>query len=75
MLTHIEPAVAATKFAGKRTSKDKKLVQAVATTNAKLTARTILARSAVLKQMADNKEIIVAAAMNDIEPGRVSFLA
>jgi carbonic anhydrase len=75
MLTHIEPAVAATKLSGKRTSKDKKLVQAVADTNAKLTARAIIARSLVLKQMADNKEIIVAAAMHDIETGRVSFFA
>jgi carbonic anhydrase len=73
MLSHIEPAVAATKFAGKRTSKDKKLVQAVADTNARLEARTILARSPVLQQMADKKEIVVAAAMHDLETGRVSF--
>jgi carbonic anhydrase len=73
MLSHIEPAVAATKFAGKRTSKDKKLVQAVADTNAQLTARMILSRSAVLKEMADKKEIVIAAAMHDIETGRVSF--
>lgn len=73
MLSHIEPAVAATKFAGKRTSKDKKLVQAVADTNAQLAARTILRRSPVLKEMADKKEIVVAAAMHNIETGRVSF--
>ena len=73
MLSHIEPAVAATKFEGKRTSKDKKLVQAVADTNAQLAARMILSRSPVLKEMADKKEIVVAAAMHDIETGRVSF--
>jgi carbonic anhydrase len=73
MLSHIEPAVAATKFSGKRTSKDKKLVQAVADTNAQLTARMILSRSPVLKEMADKKEIVIAAAMHDIETGRVSF--
>ena len=72
-LSHIEPAVTATKFAGKRTSKDKKLVQAVADTNAQLAARMILSRSPVLKEMADKKEIVVAAAMHDIETGRVSF--
>jgi carbonic anhydrase len=71
--SHIEPAVTATKFAGKRTSKDKKLVQAVADTNAQLAARMILGRSPVLKEMADKKEIVVAAAMHDIETGRVSF--
>jgi carbonic anhydrase len=73
LLSHIEPAVAATKFAGKRTSKDKKLVQAVADTNAQLAARMIFSRSPVLKEMADKKEIVVAAAMHDIETGRVSF--
>jgi len=73
MLSHLEPAVAATKFAGKRTSKDKKLVQAVADTNAQLAARMILGRSPVLKEMADKKEIVVAAAMHDLETGRVSF--
>jgi carbonic anhydrase len=73
MLSHIEPAVAATKFAGKRTSKDKKLVQAVADTNAQLATRMILSRSPILKEMADKKEILVAAAMHDIETGRVSF--
>jgi carbonic anhydrase len=72
-LSHIEPAVTATKFAGKRTSKDKKLVQAVADTNAQLAARMILGRSPVLKEMADKKEIVVTAAMHDIETGRVSF--
>ena len=73
MLSHIEPAVAATKFAGKRTSKDKKLVQAVADSNAQMAARVILDRSPVLKEMADKKEIVVAAAMHDLENGRVSF--
>jgi carbonic anhydrase len=73
MLSHIEPAVAATKLAGKRTSEDKKLVQAVADTNAQLAARMIFSRSPVLKEMADKKEIVVAAAMHDVETGRVSF--
>jgi carbonic anhydrase len=73
MLSHIEPAVAATKFEGKRTSKDKKLVQAVADTNARLAARMILSRSPVLKEMVDKKQIVIAAAMNDIETGRVTF--
>jgi len=73
MLSHIEPAVAATEFEGKRTSKDKKLVQAVADMNAKLAAGMILSRSPVLKEMADKKEIVVAAAMHNIETGRVSF--
>lgn len=73
VLSHIEPAVAATKFTGKRTSKDPKLVQAVADTNARLAARMILDRSAVLKEMAAKQEIVVAAAMHNLETGRVTF--
>jgi carbonic anhydrase len=73
MLSHIEPAVTATKIAGERTSKDEKLVQAVADTNAQLAARMILSRSPVLKEMAGKREIVVAAAMHDLETGRVSF--
>jgi carbonic anhydrase len=75
MLSHIEPAVAATKFAGKRPAKDKKLVQAVADTNAQHAALMILSRSPVLKEMVDKKQIVIAAAMHDIETGRVSFFA
>jgi carbonic anhydrase len=73
MLKHIEPAVAATKIEGKRTSKDKKLVQAVSDTNARMAARMVLTRSPVLKEMADKKEIIVVAAMHDLETGKVSL--
>jgi carbonic anhydrase len=73
MLRHFEPAVAATKFEGKRTSKDKKLVQAVADTHAQLAARVILSRSPVLKEMADKKEIVIASAMHDVATGRVVF--
>jgi carbonic anhydrase len=75
MLSHIEPAVAATKFEGKRTSKDKKLVQAVADTNARLAARMILDRSPVLKELADKKEIVVVAAMHNVGTGQVSFFS
>src|SRR5215510_1125625 len=42
-----------TRSRAKRTSKDKKLVQAVADMNAKLAAQMILGRSPVLKEMAD----------------------
>jgi hypothetical protein len=33
----------------------------------------ILSRSPVLKEMVDKKQIVIAAAMHDIETGRVSF--
>ncbi|MBX9925288.1 MAG: hypothetical protein K2Y05_02925 [Hyphomicrobiaceae bacterium] len=73
MLKNIEPAVAAVKIDGERTSKDKKLVQKVADANAKLTAAAILERSAVLKDMADTGEIKIVAAMHDIATGKVTF--
>ncbi len=73
MLKKIEPAIAATKIEGERSSKDKKLVQAVADTNAKLAAQMILDQSPVLKEMADKKEIAVVAAMHDISTGLVTF--
>jgi carbonic anhydrase len=75
MLKNFEPAVAATKIEGERTSKDKKLVQAVADTNAKLAAKLILDRSPVLKEMADTKQIVVVAAMHDLTTGKVAFFS
>jgi carbonic anhydrase len=73
MLKKIEPAIAATKIEGERNSKNKKLVQLVADTNAKLTAQMILDQSPVLKEMADKKEIAVVAAMHDVSTGKVTF--
>ena len=73
MLKNIEPAITATKIDGERSSKDKKLVQAVADTNVKLAAKLILDRSPILKEMAGNKEIVVAAAMHDLATGKITF--
>ena len=73
MLKNIEPAITATKIDGERSSKDRKLVQAVADTNAKLAAKLILDRSPILKELAGKREIIVAAAMHDLATGKVTF--
>ena len=75
MLKNFDPAVAAAKTDGERTSKNKKLVQEVADQNAKLTAQLILARSSVLKEMADKKQIAVVAAMHDLTTGKVTFFS
>ena len=75
MLKNFDPAVAVTKIEGERSSKNKKLVQAVADNNAKLTAQLILARSPVLKEMADKKQIAVVAAMHDLTTGKVTFFS
>ncbi len=75
MLEKIEPAIAATPITGERSSKDKKLVQSVADTNAKLAAKMILDRSDVLREMAAKNEIVVVAAMHDISTGQVQFFS
>ena len=75
MLQRFEPAIAATKVEGARSSNDKKLVQAVADTHAKLTAKMILDGSSVLKEMADAKAITIVSAMHDVATGKVSFFA
>ncbi|MFO1128209.1 MAG: carbonic anhydrase family protein [Rhodospirillales bacterium] len=73
LLENIALAVAATASDGARTSKDKPFVQAVADTNAKLAAAAILDRSPLLKEMADNKQIAVVSAMQDLATGKVTF--
>jgi carbonic anhydrase len=75
MLANFEPAIAATKITGERTSKDKKLVQAVADTHALLAAKMILEKSPVLKEMVDKKQLIIVAAMHDLSTGQVNFLS
>jgi carbonic anhydrase len=74
MLANIRPAVDATKADGERTSKNKAFVQAVAITNAKLTAQKILTASPVMKQLADAKQLRVVPAMHDLETGKVTLV-
>lgn len=74
MLTKFEPAIAASKITGERTSKDKALVQTVADHHSRLTAKMILDGSPVLKEMFDKGEITIVAAMHDISTGKVSIL-
>jgi len=74
MLENIEPAVKAVgTVEGGDTSKNKKLVQAVADVNAKLAARMLIDRSEVLRQRVDKKELVIAAAMHDVATGAVTF--
>lgn len=73
LLTNFRPAIAATKIEGPRTSANHELVQAVAENNARLTAKAVLTRSAVLRQMVAKNEIVVAAAMHDLKTGKVTF--
>ena len=74
MLENFKPAIAATKVEGEASSKNKKLVQAVADTNAKLAAKMLTERSQVLREMVAKKELAIAAAMHDLATGKVTFL-
>ncbi len=60
---------------GERTSKDKKLVQSVADSHSRITAKMIVDGSPVLKEIVDKGEIVIVAAMHDIVTGKVSILA
>lgn len=73
MLKNFDPAIAATKITGERTSKDKKLVQSVADSHSRITAKMIVDGSPVLKEIVDKGEIVIVAAMHDIVTGKVSI--
>ena len=75
MLENFKPAVEASKgVEGEKTSKNKKLVQAVADSNAILAAKKLTARSDVLREMVANKQLVIVSAMHDISTGVVKFL-
>jgi carbonic anhydrase len=74
MLQNFRPAIAAAKGVdGERSSKNHKLVQAVADTNAKLAAKMLTDKSAVLRELVQKKELVIASAMHDVATGRVTF--
>jgi carbonic anhydrase len=76
MLKNFDPAIKASRSVeGERSSKNKKLVQAVADTNAKLAAKMLVDRSDVMRQLVQTNELVIVAAMHDISTGKVSFLA
>ncbi len=73
MLSKIQPAVKAVEESGDRSSANADFVQKVADKNVELAIEQIRAKSPVLKEMLDNKEIGVVGAMYDVKDGRVSF--
>lgn len=74
LLDKIKPAVAATSYAGARTSKNAQFVDAVATTNAHQTVATIRSQSEVLAKLEAAGKIRIAASMYHLQGGRVDFL-
>ncbi len=74
MLAKIKPAVNGVKgdFSDK-SSKNEAFVQAVADKNVELTVQAIKDNSEVLKEMLDNKEILIVGAMYNVATGEVVF--
>ena len=76
MLENFTPAIEASKsVAGERSSKNAKLVQAVADANARLAAKMLMDRSEVLRELVDNKQLVISAAMHDVATGKVTFFS
>lgn len=75
MLKNFEPAVQSVrKSDGPFDTKNAALVQKVAETNVRLTARALTRRSKVLKDQVDKGEIKIAGAMHDLATGKVIWL-
>lgn len=75
LLAKIQPAVAATAFAGERSSKNYAFVDAVAKTNVQLTVADIRKRSPVLADLASKGKIRIAGSLYNLETGGVEFYA
>ena len=74
MLQHFNPAIAASKsVSGDHNSKNKTYVQAVADANAKIAAKDLTAKSKVIRELVEKKQLRIVSAMNEISTGRVTF--
>lgn len=76
MLENFNPAIEASAGAAgdDKSSKNKALVQAVADKNALLAAKALTERSEVLRELVEQKQLVIAAAMHDVNTGAVRFL-
>jgi carbonic anhydrase len=75
LLARIKPAIAATHFAGDRSSKNPEYVDAVAKTNVTNTMKEIRRRSKILSSMEEKKSIKIIGAMYDLNNGMIDFLS
>jgi carbonic anhydrase len=76
LLKNFDPAVKTlTPADGHRDSHNDPLVQKVAENNARMQVANILKRSPLIKKRVDAGKLVVAAAMHDVNTGKVTFLA
>jgi len=73
LLEKIKPAVAATSYEGARTSKNAEFVDAVASTNVRLTVEAIRRQSEVLAKLESEGKIKIVGSMYHLSGGRVDF--
>jgi carbonic anhydrase len=74
LLNKIKPAVAATTYAGERTSKNAAFVDAVARTNVLRTVSELRERSTVLSDLVKSGKIRIVGSMYQLVGGQVVFL-
>jgi carbonic anhydrase len=75
MLKNFDPAIEASgTVEGPRSSKNRKLVQAVADANVMLAVKKLTDRSEVLRELVAQKQLVIAAGMHDGSTGVVKFL-
>lgn len=74
LLANIKPAVEAAVGDAKRTSKDVALVNKVTDTNVELAVKNLTEKSPILKELVDNKQLVIVGAVHDIATGIVRFL-
>jgi len=75
LLAKIRPAVAATEFAGERSSKNHAFVNAVARKNVEITMAALRERSPILRELEAQKTLRIAGAMYDLETAKVEFFS
>lgn len=75
LLQKIRPAVAATTYAGERSSKNGEFVDEVAKTNVRRTVEAIRQQSTVLSELEKHGKIMISGSMYHLNGGRVEFLA
>lgn len=73
LLDKIEPAVAATVFAGSRTSKDGSFVELVTEENIRQAMNNIRLNSPLLKSMEDEGKIDIVGGLYDVSTGKVTI--
>lgn len=75
LVDKLRPAVNSVRAdGGERSSKNAAFVEKVARANVEITVKEILARSAILREMAAKGQLKVVGAMLDVETGKVTFM-